>query len=60
MEILLCIRLILELGQSWQIARLLDHSTPSNSHINPLAPEFSFKFYHTLYLKCEYYRNQKR
>ena len=27
---------------------------------NPLVPEFSLKFYHTLYLKCEYYRNQKR
>ena len=28
--------------------------------INPLGPEFSFKFEHTLYIKCEYYRNQKR
>ena len=27
---------------------------------NPLAPEFSITFYHTLYLKCEYYRSQKR
>ena len=31
-----------------------------DSVFNPLAPEFSLKFYHTLYLKCEYYRNQKR
>jgi hypothetical protein len=23
------------------------------SFINPLAPELSFKFYHSLYLKCE-------
>ena len=28
--------------------------------LNPLAPEFSLKFKHTLYLQCEYYRNQKR
>ena len=28
--------------------------------LNILAPEFSLKFQHTLYLKCEYYRNQKR
>ena len=28
--------------------------------INPLALEFSFKFWHILYLKREYYRNQKR
>ena len=28
--------------------------------VNPLAPEFSFKFQHILCLKCEYYRNQKR
>ena len=28
--------------------------------INPLAPEFSLNFQHILYLKCEYYRNQKR
>ena len=27
---------------------------------NPLAPEFSLKFQHILYIKCEYYRNQKR
>ena len=27
---------------------------------NPLAPEFSLKFEHILYLKCEYYRNKKR
>ena len=31
-----------------------------NSLFNPLAPEFSFKFQHILYLKCEYYRKQKR
>ena len=28
--------------------------------INPLALEFSLKFEHILYIKCEYYRNQKR
>ena len=34
-------------------------SVPSIQLI-PLAPEFSLKFQHTLYLKCENYRNQKR
>ena len=28
--------------------------------LNHLAPEFSLKFKHTLYLKFEYYRNQRR
>ena len=41
------------------------HSTQSERHVeffnvNPLATEFSFKFWHILYLKREYYRNQKR
>ena len=29
-------------------------------YLNPLPPDFSLKFQHILYLKCEYYRNQKR
>ena len=27
--------------------------------INPLAPKFTFKFLHTLYLKCEYTGTKK-
>ena len=35
-------------------------TSPICPSVDPLAPEFSLKFLHTLYLKCEYYRNQKR
>ena len=39
----------------------LSHYGPGiDSAFNPLAPEFSLKIQHTLYLKCEYYRNRKR
>ena len=31
-----------------------------NMVFNPQAPEFSFKFQHTLYIKCEQNRKQKR
>ena len=47
-------------GQNFHTNQKIFKKTNKNGNkIKNFAPEFSFKFQHTLYLKCEYYMNQK-